>query len=209
MHESGGPGRIALSAFLLIASLALAAFAVAPGVDPTMLARDIAGPQTWPRAMLLGVALCAAILLVGEGRAFLAARAGAQRVRSTAPAAPEAAADCMPGDGEPAPASSRTPASEPGYGRTDNLRATLAIVILVLYGVALPLLGFAFATALFLVVCLGLGGIRKAHVVASVSVIGTVVLLYIFVKVSVMPLERGVPPFGDLTIAVYRLLGIY
>jgi hypothetical protein len=40
------------------------------------------------------------------------------------------------------------------------------------------------------------------------SVLGTVILLYLFVKVVYLPLPKGAWFFEDLTLAVYRLLWI-
>jgi hypothetical protein len=46
-------------------------------------------------------------------------------------------------------------------------------------------------------------------VVVSVAVIGTVALLYTFVKLTTLPLDRGIGVFDSLTVSLYRLLGIY
>ena len=39
--------------------------------------------------------------------------------------------------------------------------------------------------------------------------IGSVVLMYVFVKLALMPLDRGVGVLDNFTIGLFRLLGIY
>jgi hypothetical protein len=40
-------------------------------------------------------------------------------------------------------------------------------------------------------------------------VVGTVILLYVFVKLVYLPLPKGAGPLEGLTIALYRALGIF
>jgi putative tricarboxylic transport membrane protein len=88
-------------------------------------------------------------------------------------------------------------------------RAVVGIALVLVYGLAIPGIGFALSTALFIAGWLVLGGVRKPAVIGLTSVVGTVALLYLFVKVSVLPLDRGKGVFEQATVALYRLLGIY
>lgn len=88
-------------------------------------------------------------------------------------------------------------------------RVWTGIVIVLAYGFSLPTLGFAVATPLYLLLWLLLGGERSPGLIAGVTVIGSVALLYLFVKLALMPLDRGVGAIGDLTVQLYRWLGIY
>lgn len=88
-------------------------------------------------------------------------------------------------------------------------RGALAIALLLAYAWALPTVGFAFSTAVFIAAVLLLGGVRRPRTVALTATIGTTMILYLFVKVSLMPLDRGKGAFEAATIALYRLLGIY
>jgi putative tricarboxylic transport membrane protein len=88
-------------------------------------------------------------------------------------------------------------------------RSLVAVAVLVAYGAALPLVGIAWATAAFLAAWLVLGGVRRPLPLILVPVLGTIAVLYLFVKVSLMPLERGKGAFEQATVALYRLLGIY
>lgn len=90
-----------------------------------------------------------------------------------------------------------------------NLQMGVAILFILLYGYLLAVIGFPAATLLYLVAWCALGGMRRAIQVSLISLLGTVVFLYLFVKLAAMPLERGQGVMGEFSIALYRLLGIY
>jgi putative tricarboxylic transport membrane protein len=100
--------------------------------------------------------------------------------------------------------SAAAPAEEYHEGRSIG-----AIGLLVGYGIAIPLVGIAWATPAFIAGWLVLGGIRKPLTVSLVSILGSIGVLYFFVKLSLMPLDRGKGVFEQATVALYRLLGIY
>lgn len=171
--------KIVIAAFLLVASAVLAGYFITAGLDGASASRGGVGPTTWPRVMLIGIACCAAVMLLRElARVFL-----------RHPYPPEAAVET----GE----------------IYDNRKAVIGIAILVVYGVAIPVVGFALATVAFFAVWLWLGGVRRAHTVCLVSLLGTIALLYLFAGLSKMPLDRGMDAFDALTVALYRALGIY
>jgi len=99
-------------------------------------------------------------------------------------------------------------APEPGEDYHEG-RSIGAIGLLVAYGIAIPLVGIAWATPVFIAGWLLLGGVRKPLQVGLVSILGTVGVLYFFVKLSLMPLDRGKGVFEQATVALYRVLGIY
>jgi hypothetical protein len=172
--------RIAYSVCCLAVSLVLTLWFVVPAGEANFAADSLVGPSTWPRAMLLGIACCAGLLVLRNALLYSeAGRDGAQPARAAF------------GD------------------EFDNRKAALGVIILILYVGAIPLIGFAIATAGFFLLWLPYGGVRKPHVVVSVAVIGTIALLYTFVKLTMMPLDRGTGVFDSLTVALYRLLGIY
>jgi putative tricarboxylic transport membrane protein len=88
-------------------------------------------------------------------------------------------------------------------------RSIGAIALLLGYGIALPFIGIAWATPVFIAGWLLLGGVRKPLQVGLISILGTVGVLYFFVKLSLMPLDRGKGVFEQATVALYRVLGIY
>ena len=67
-------------------------------------------------------------------------------------------------------------------------------------------IGFLFTNLLFLFSFMYMGGVRKKTTLVLGSVLGTVILLYLFVRVVYLPLPKGAWFFDDLTIAIYRLL---
>ena len=171
--------KIVSAAFLLIVSAVLAGYFITPGLDGALAGRGGVGPTTWPRVMLMGIACCAAVILLRElSRVILRHRYS-----------PEGAA-----------------AAGEIY---DNRKAVIGIAILVAYGAAIPVVGFALATVTFFVVWLWLGGVRRPYTVCLVSSLGTIALLYLFAGLSKMPLDRGFGVFDTLTVSLYRVLGIY
>jgi hypothetical protein len=170
--------RIGYSVLTLVVALVLAAWFVVPSGSANASADSFVGPATWPRAMLIGIALCSALLVLRNAVLY----ASAQRTRTRA---------------------------EPPTDEFDNRKAVIGIVLLTLYVVAMSVIGFALATVAFFLVWLPYGGVRKPHVVASVAIVGTIALLYAFVKLTTLPLERGLSVFDSVTVALYRVLGIY
>jgi putative tricarboxylic transport membrane protein len=90
-----------------------------------------------------------------------------------------------------------------------GLRVWVGIGLVLAYGFSLAWLGFALGTALYIVLWLLLGGIRSPKLIAAVSGLGTVALLYLFIKLALMPLDRGAGVIGEFSVWLYRLLGIY
>lgn len=69
-------------------------------------------------------------------------------------------------------------------------------------------LGFVVATAPYLAGFLALGGYRRWGVNAAVSVIGTLLMMFFFMKVVYVSLPIGQEPFAQVTLALMRLMGI-
>ena len=91
----------------------------------------------------------------------------------------------------------------------NTVKLVLGILSIVIYGIAIDVIGFAMGTFLFLTFWFILGGIRQPLVIISNSALGTGALLYLFLKVAYLPLPRGVEIFDTVTVNLYRLLGIY
>jgi putative tricarboxylic transport membrane protein len=73
---------------------------------------------------------------------------------------------------------------------------------------AMEILGFLMANFLFLIIFMRIAGWRKKVSLLVTSLLGTLVLMYLFVKVVYLPLPKGQWLFYDLTIYLYRLLHI-
>jgi putative tricarboxylic transport membrane protein len=105
------------------------------------------------------------------------------------------------------PAVAAAPAEPVGYYNAPLAWAGVALTFV--YGYAIQVLGFAVATLLFLVAWFLLGGVRKPLTVAPVAVVGTLVLLWVFVALAQMPLDRGRGIFTAATDELYDVMGIY
>ena len=90
-----------------------------------------------------------------------------------------------------------------------KVRLALGIGCLLAYTVAAPLVGFPLATVAFVAAFMVLAGARGPVGVVATAVVGTVVLLYTFVKVVYLPFPKGAGSFERVTLALYRALGIF
>ncbi|MGH7313690.1 MAG: tripartite tricarboxylate transporter TctB family protein [Candidatus Rokuibacteriota bacterium] len=99
--------------------------------------------------------------------------------------------------------------AEPGAAPLARRRLAIAIGVILLYVIGTPLVGFALATGGFIAAFMVLAGARRASGVAAAAGGGTIGLLYLFVKVVYLPLPKGAGPFEAVTLALYRLLGIF
>ena len=72
-----------------------------------------------------------------------------------------------------------------------------------------PWLGFPIVTALFVAGFMALCGTRSIAALSASAVLGTIGLLYVFVKLVYLPLPKGDGPFEALTLALYRALHLY
>lgn len=87
-----------------------------------------------------------------------------------------------------------------------KLAALIAMVIGVVF--AMDKIGFLLSNFFFLLIFLFLTGLRRKFLLLLISAGGTVVLLYLFVKVVYLPLPKGMWFFDDITLFLYRLLGV-
>jgi len=90
----------------------------------------------------------------------------------------------------------------------DNFKLALMMLLLVLVVPAIGFVGFPIASVLFFGAFLWLAGARKLITLFLTSVLGTISLLYIFVKVVYLPLPKGEWFFENITLLIYRALFI-
>lgn len=96
-------------------------------------------------------------------------------------------------EGEPLPAVNHT-------------KLLTMIALLLATVAAMEAIGFLLANLLFLILFLRVAGVRKKSRLFLTSGLGTLFLLYLFVKVVYLPLPKGYWFFHDLTIFLYRIL---
>jgi hypothetical protein len=99
--------------------------------------------------------------------------------------------------------------ADDGRPPISRVRLGLGVGAIVLYVALTPLLGFALVTALFIAAFMRLCGTRSPAVIAANVGIGTVGLLYLFVKLVYLPLPKGDGPYEALTLALYRGLRLF
>jgi putative tricarboxylic transport membrane protein len=84
-----------------------------------------------------------------------------------------------------------------------------SIGLILLYMMLAPVIGFALATAGFIASFMWVSGSRSIPLIVCNVVIGTVLLLYVFVKFVYLPLPKGDWVFETFTLALYRALHFY
>ncbi len=87
-----------------------------------------------------------------------------------------------------------------------KLAAMIAMVIAGVY--FMDIIGFPLCNFIFLLLFMRIAGLRKKVPLFLTSVLGTIFLLYLFVKIVYLPLPKGQWFFDDMTIFLYRVLHI-
>ena len=149
------------------------------------------GPDAWPKLVL---ALLVGVCVYEIARIFFSPRhsggaAGVlqELIGQSAPAPGEAAEVAPP---------------------TRLLHLAGGVGLTALYVWVIQRLGFPLATAPYLFVFIALGGYRRWLVNAAVSGIGTLAMMFFFMKVVYVSLPIGTEPFAQVTIALMRLMGV-
>lgn len=93
--------------------------------------------------------------------------------------------------------------------RVSASRLGLAIACILAYVITAPRLGFPLATAAFIAVFMRVAGARRVRSIAATALLGTVILLYTFIKLVYLPFPKGDGPFERVTLGLYRALGIF
>lgn len=88
-------------------------------------------------------------------------------------------------------------------------RVLIATVLIALYGAGFAYAGFLLSTIAFMFIWLVFVRYRQPVPLVLISVLGTVLPLYLLVKVAYMPLPRGVGVFELATIQMYQWLRLF
>ncbi|SMB93710.1 Tripartite tricarboxylate transporter TctB family protein [Thermanaeromonas toyohensis ToBE] len=89
------------------------------------------------------------------------------------------------------------------------LLLAIGSILTIGYVYLVSFLGFPLTTFLYLIAFMYIGRYRKMRVIVASSFVTVIVLVLIFVKFVYVSLPLGEGVFADLTILLYRLLGIY
>ena len=87
--------------------------------------------------------------------------------------------------------------------------AVLAIGATIAYAFLLPMLGFAVATALFIIAVGYIGRYRHPLPLVATSVVAPIVLVFIFMRIVYIALPLGRGPFKELSLVLLKVLGIH
>lgn len=142
------------------------------------------GPQFWPRAVLILLMLVCASAIV-RAVAFPPARhgplSGGSRIEDKDPAE-----------------------DQPAY----PYRLLGGVALAAAYVAGMEWLGFFLATALYLGLFMWLGRYKRPGVIVTVSLVGSLVFVFVFMKIVYVSLPLGVAPFQAVSVAILALLGI-
>jgi putative tricarboxylic transport membrane protein len=82
------------------------------------------------------------------------------------------------------------------------------IILCVAYVALFAALGFFVDTFLFLLAFILVGRYRRPGIALAVSGAGTLVFMFVFMKIVYVSLPIGAPPFSEVSILLMRLMGI-
>lgn len=160
------------------------------------------GPAVWPKAIIVFMGLLCAYEIVKRLVAKSSFEAkGVIAGLDQNPMASEFQASDRPGS-DPAEAirSADHRGSDPMlYG---------GIGIIAAYVLAVPYLGFFVTTALFLTVFPWIGGMRRPVLATVIGLVGSLVLVLMFMRVAYISLPLGEGPFRAVSLALMRALGV-
>jgi len=150
------------------------------------------GPAVWPKAIIVFMGLLCAYEIV---------KRLVVRTEFTATGVVSNMERTVPSPGSPS-------ALEEGRGEGHHRMLFGGIALIAGYVFAVPWLGFFPATAIFLALFPRVGGLRKPVVSLVVSLAGTLLLAFVFLKLAYISLPLGEGPFRALSLGLMRLIGV-
>jgi putative tricarboxylic transport membrane protein len=152
------------------------------------------GPDVWPRTILVLTMLVCALRI-----AF-----GLRTPRGDAAAGVDGGllADVAKDAGHASDAATEAPAER--Y----PARLAIGIALTVAYVATLGITGFAVGTFIYMLAMTVVGRYRRYGVATIVSLAGTLVLMFVFMKVVYLSLPLGVAPFESVSLTLMRLMGV-
>jgi len=179
-----------IAPYVVVLGIAAVLYRSASGIDFFAPAGRI-GPDFWPKMVLiLMIATCVyEIVKIG----LFSNDESVSGVLQSLSAAPSGA------ESEPPVADE---------GRSYRLLLVLGIAATVLYAAVVPIAGFFLATVLYLVAFICLGRYRRIWVAIAVSLGGTLLMLFFFMKVAYISLPIGTAPFSAVSLWLMQIMGV-
>lgn len=154
------------------------------------------GPDFWPKLVLALIIIVCVYEIVRI--VVLRRRAEVEGVLGSV-LGDAAAAVVPPGEGG-------SPATVSGERHPWLLLGGIAITVA--YVALVQRLGFALATVVYLATFIAVGGYRRWGVIAAVSTIGTLAIMFFFMRVVYVSLPLGQGVFQQVSLALMQLLGV-
>lgn len=82
------------------------------------------------------------------------------------------------------------------------------IGLTVAYVVSIGYLGFFLATTLYMALFMYLGNYRRLGVIVAASLLGTLTLMFVFLRIVYVSLPIGVEPFAGISRVILQLMGV-
>ena len=176
--------------YVVVLGIAASLYYSASGIDFLAPGGRI-GPDFWPKMVLtLMIATCVYEI-----------------IKITLFSSEESVGGVMQTLSESPPAADTAPLAQ-HEGRTYPMRLALGIGATVLYAAVVPVAGFFLTTFAYLTAFMALGRYRRMGVVIGVSLAGTVLVLYFFMKVAYISLPIGTAPFSAVSLFLMQVMGI-
>ena len=83
------------------------------------------------------------------------------------------------------------------------------MALTIAYVASIAKLGFFLATSVYLALFMAIGRYRNWAVIATASVLGSLLLLFIFMKLVYVSLPLGVAPFSAVSNALLSIMGVH
>jgi putative tricarboxylic transport membrane protein len=96
-------------------------------------------------------------------------------------------------------------AKQPNY----TLRLWAGICLTIVYILTIDILGFFIASSSYLALFMVVGRYYRWRVIASTSVLGSLVIMFIFMKIVYVSLPLGTGPFLALSTALLSVMGVH
>lgn len=188
MSERDRAGRAA--PYVIVGAAAAYLFYVAANIQYQARAGTL-GPDFWPKLILgLIIAACAYEVI----KVFVLRRsAQIEGILSTIVEKTSAERPGLPGD-------------EPTQRRPGLLIGGIALTTA--YVALVQTLGFFCATVPYIASFIFLGGYRRPGVIAAVSIVGTLLMVFFFMRVVYVSLPLGQGVFQQVTLFLMQLMGI-
>ncbi|MGH8713904.1 MAG: tripartite tricarboxylate transporter TctB family protein [Casimicrobiaceae bacterium] len=146
------------------------------------------GPDFWPKAVL---ALMMAVCVYAIGRILAAGKVPAEPLDELMEGAAAEHAD-----------------DAPPPQRHYPLLLIAGVILTFVYVALFEVLGFFLDTCLLLFAFILIGRYRRLGIALVVSLVGTLVFMFVFMKIVYVPLPIGSPPFSEVSILLMKLMGI-